>query len=122
MELQVDTTRSHHGWTVVEASGEIDVYTSPRLREKLVEVFDGGARDVVVSLEHVDFIDSTGLGVLIGALKRANKVRGRLAIVCDKPQFSKLLRITGLDRIFTIYARLDALPAEPALSDHAAAG
>src|SRR5918912_3313340 len=75
MELSL-ATRTVAEHTVLEVGGEVDVYTAPRLRERLVELVDGGARDVVVDLSRVDFLDSTGLGVLVGALKRLRSAGG----------------------------------------------
>ena len=73
MELSL-ATRTVGEHTVLEVGGEVDVYTAPRLRERLLELIDGGARHVVVDLGRVDFLDSTGLGVLVGALKRLRAV------------------------------------------------
>lgn len=102
MELSL-TNREVAGHTVVEARGEVDVYTSSMLREQLVEVIDAGARSVVVDLGAVDFLDSSGLGVLVGALKRLRSADGRLGLVCTNEKLLKVFRITALDRVFTLY-------------------
>lgn len=107
MELSL-ATREVAEHTVVEVRGEVDVYTAPRLRERLIEVVDGGARSVVVDLSRVDFLDSTGLGVLVGALKRLRLAGGELALVCDREKLLKVFRITGLDRVFTLHDTVEA--------------
>jgi anti-sigma B factor antagonist len=114
MELSL-TTRSTGAYTVLEVGGEVDVYTATRLRERLVELIDGGAHRVVVDLGRVDFLDSTGLGVLIGALKRLRTVSGTLALVCDKEPLLKIFRITALDQVFPLHPTVDAaVGADPA--------
>ena len=75
MELSL-STRTVDDNTVLEVGGEVDVYTAPRLRERLVELVEGGARKVIVDLSRVEFLDSTGLGVLVGALKRLRAAGG----------------------------------------------
>jgi anti-sigma B factor antagonist len=89
--------------TVVAVDGEIDVYTAPRLREKLAEVSAAGQSHLVVSLEAVAFLDSTGLGVLVGALKRVRAEDGFVRLVCNQERLLKILRITGLAQVFSIY-------------------
>ena len=71
MELGLDVDDSRRPYTVLAVKGEVDVYTAPRLREKLVELVSQGKHQIVVDLEGVDFLDSTGLGVLVGGLKRS---------------------------------------------------
>ncbi|MFC7549062.1 STAS domain-containing protein [Plantactinospora sp. GCM10030261] len=110
MELSL-TTRTVGDHTVLEVGGEVDVYTAPRLRERLVELIDDGARKVVVDLGRVDFLDSTGLGVLVGALKRLRTVQGTFGLVCDKEPLLKIFRITALDQVFPIYPTVDAAMA-----------
>jgi anti-sigma B factor antagonist len=95
------------GWTVVRASGEIDVATAPGLREQLTAVVEAGTHHVVVDLEDVGFIDSTGLGVLVGALRRARIAEGDVRLVCTNPRILKVFQATGLDEVFTIGATLD---------------
>src|SRR3712207_8032382 len=90
MELSL-ATRTVAEHTVLEVGGEVDVYTAPRLRERLVELVDAGARNVVVDLGRVDFLDSTGLGVLVGALKRLRAASGTFGLVCSKEPLLKIL-------------------------------
>lgn len=106
MELSL-STRTVAGHMVLEVGGEIDVYTAPQLRERLVSMVDGGARRVVVDLGRVEFLDSTGLGVLVGALKRLRGVSGELLLVCNQERLLKIFRITGLDRVFTLYPTVE---------------
>jgi anti-sigma B factor antagonist len=107
MELSL-ATREVAGHAVVEVRGEVDVYTSSVLRERLVELIDGGSERVVVDLDRVDFLDSSGLGVLVGALRRLRTAGGELSLVCSNEKLLKIFRITALDRVFTLY---DSVPA-----------
>lgn len=108
LSLSARTVADH---TVLEVGGEVDVYTAPRLRERLVEMVDEGARDVIVDLGRVEFLDSTGLGVLVGALKRLRAAGGSLALVCSHERLLKIFRITGLDRVFALYDTVEAAAA-----------
>jgi len=103
MELGLETDDSRPPHTVLAVKGEVDVYTAPRLREKLVELVSQGKRQVVVNLEGVDFLDSTGLGVLVGCLKRLRSHDGELTLVCAQPRVLKVFEITGLTKVFSIY-------------------
>jgi anti-sigma B factor antagonist len=107
MELSM-TTRTVGDHTVLDVGGEVDVYTAPRLRERLVELVEQGAKHVVVDLSRVEFLDSTGLGVLVGALKRLRAVNGTLGLVCAHERLLKIFRITALDRVFALYDTVDA--------------
>lgn len=107
MELSL-TPRTVEEHTVLEVGGEVDVYTAPRLRERLVELVEEGSRSVIVDLGRVDFLDSTGLGVLVGALKRLRAAGGSFGLVCDKEPLLKIFRITALDQVFPIYPTVDA--------------
>lgn len=84
-------------------NGEVDIYTAPKLREKLVELIDAGNDRIVVDLEGVGFMDSTGLGSLVAGLKRIRERDGELAIVCTREPVLKVLGITGLDRVFPVH-------------------
>ena len=103
MELDIRTQQDGSVCTV-ELEGEVDVYTAPRLKEELVALIEGGCTHVVVNLEDVAFIDSSGLGVLVSALRRARERDGAVRIVCTRENVLKIFRITGLDKVFPIFA------------------
>ena len=108
MELGLDVTE-RNGYAILAVRGEVDVYTAPRLRERLVELVSQGKHQIIVDLEGVDFLDSTGLGVLVGALKRLRAAGGGLSLVCDKEPLLKIFRITALDQVFPLFATVDAV-------------
>jgi len=103
MELDIRTERND-GMCVVALDGEVDVYTAPRLKEELVAAIEGGCSNVVVDMESVGFIDSSGLGVLVSALRRARERDGAVRIVCTRDNILKIFRITGLDKVFPIFS------------------
>jgi anti-sigma B factor antagonist len=107
MDLGLDISEVH-GWSVLGVAGEVDVATAPQLRSKLVELVSGGCTRLVVDLTEVDFIDSTGLGVLVGARKRMVEADGELGLVVTSDRIRRLFDLTGLATIFTLH---DALPA-----------
>ncbi|MBA2740302.1 MAG: STAS domain-containing protein [Nocardioidaceae bacterium] len=107
MDLSLQT-RNEGDWTVVAVGGEIDVYTAPKLREALVELVNEGRFQLVVDLEQVDFLDSTGLGVLVGGLKRVRANDGNLRVVCTQERLLKIFRITGLTKVFAIHESVAA--------------
>ena len=102
MEFTV-STRNEAPFTVVEVGGEVDVYTAPRLREAVVTAIDSGNTRLVIDVENVEFLDSTGVGVLVGALKKVRSVGGTLDIVCTQPRLLKIFGITGLDKVFGLH-------------------
>ena len=106
MELGLDVEEKD-GATILAVRGEVDVYTAPRLREKLVELVSQGKYRIIVDLEGVDFLDSTGLGVLVGGLKRLRSHDGDLTLVCTQPRILKVFEITGLTKVFAIHNNVD---------------
>jgi len=95
---------------VISLGGEIDLYTAPEFKERMVELIEAGKRNIVVDLSEATFIDSTTLGVLVGGVKRLRPSGGGLALVCTDQNISKIFEITGLDRVFSIQdSREDAL-------------
>jgi anti-sigma B factor antagonist len=96
-------TRQADGVTVVAVGGEIDVYTAPKLRDKITELVGEGHYNLLVDMEHVEFLDSTGLGVLVGGLKKVRGHEGSMEIVCHQDRLLKIFRITGLAKVFTIH-------------------
>jgi anti-sigma B factor antagonist len=91
---------------VLTPVGEIDVWTAPTLRQSLRDLQTGSRPRVVVDLTAVPFIDSTGIGVLVGALRRTRDMGGDFALVVVAKGVLKLLEITKLDQVFTIHATL----------------
>ena len=104
MELLQADTREERGWTVVTARGQLDVATAPRFRQVLVEAQYGGSTDVLVDLDGVEFLDSFGLGVLVGALRRARTHDAQLVLVCSRERLRHLLEVSGLAAIVPIVA------------------
>jgi anti-sigma B factor antagonist len=107
-------TRTQGEHTVLEVAGEVDVYTAPGLRDRVSDLLDGGQHQIVIDLGGVEFLDSTGLGVLVAGLNRAREVGGSLSLVCPQERVLKLFRITGLDEVFTVHGTVDEALASSA--------
>jgi anti-sigma B factor antagonist len=103
MNFDVRTERLSPAASVIALAGEVDLYTAPEFKQRLLEAIAQGATRVVVDLSDTTFIDSTALGVLVGAVKRLREHDGRLALVCNDRNIAKIFEITGLDRVFAIY-------------------
>ncbi len=115
-EHPIDTARH-----VLAVRGEIDLFTAPELKQVLAESIEAGRTRVVVDLTETTFLDSTALGVLIGAVKRLRSRDGAMAIVNIDENIAKTFEITGLDQIFTIVATRDEA-VEAVAPAHDAAG
>jgi anti-sigma B factor antagonist len=103
MELTLNVHSDDPGYTVIEVGGEIDVYTAPKLRERLIGLVESGSSQLIVDMEAVEFLDSTGLGVLVGGLKRVRAHDGWIDLVCTQSRILRIFRITGLNKVFNIY-------------------
>lgn len=110
MDLTVNS-RTADPFVIIEIGGEIDVYTAPKLREAIVSAVEDGHHRLIVDVQKVDFLDSTGLGVLVGALKRVRADGGSLDIVCTQERILKIFEITGLDKVFGLHDSVDAARA-----------
>ena len=106
MRVVAGTTPDGRAGTVT-AEGEVDLSGAPRLREALSDHLAAGRTHLLMDLRAVTFIDSTGLGVLVGAGKKAFGLGGSLRIVCDNPRVVRLLAITGISRSLPVLATLD---------------
>ena len=95
------------GWTVVHVFGELDVATSPDLREQLIRLVSDGRTKLVLALDGVDFLDSTGLGTIVSALKRVRTHGGDMRLVCSEARITRLFEITGLDKAVPLLPTLD---------------
>jgi len=95
---------------VIVVEGEIDLYTAPLLEERTTHVLEEGARHMVVDLSRVGFIDSTGLGILVDALKRLRRSGGTLSLVVTDYDIERLFELSGLKSSFQMYrSREEAL-------------
>lgn len=106
--MDFSTTTSEVGdYSVIGVSGELDVYTAPALEEVLGDLVDAGKIKVVVDLSAVSFMDSTGLGLLIKALKWTRENGGALEVVANSEKILKVFRITGLDGVLTLHESVE---------------
>jgi anti-sigma B factor antagonist len=107
--LTIDVTTATDGKTqLFGLGGTLDIATSPTLRAALLEAADRANHEIVVDLSQLEFLDSTGLGALIGAHKRAAEHGGSVRLVAHEGQILRLLRITGLLEVFSVYPSVDA--------------
>jgi len=107
MNFDIKTEQLSDDAYVISLAGEVDLYTAPEFKQQLLEVIGRGARHVVVDFSSATFIDSTTLGVLVGGVKRLRSNDGRLALVSNDHDITKIFEITGLDRVFAIHETRD---------------
>jgi anti-sigma B factor antagonist len=108
MDVSVSTRTADGGVAVVEVSGEVDVYTAPTLRQHLRDATGAGTKRIVVDMTNVKFLDSTGLGVLVGAMGRVRETDGDMRLVVTSDHILKVLRITGLDSLIPVDEDLES--------------
>ncbi len=101
------TTSSRAPWTVLHVRGEIDMASAPQLRQEVVRVIDRGDHDLVLDLTEVAFCDSTGIGVVVAAVKRARTAGGDVRVVCVNERLREMFAITRLDRVFDLFDLVD---------------
>src|SRR6266496_1292886 len=113
--MELDLRVQHHDdRAVVHISGEVDLATCPQLRDVLAELVDRGVHHLIVDLEQVSFLDSSGIGVLIGVLRRLREHGGSLHLTAPRPHVRRVLELTGITTLLPTYATLDeAAPVEP---------
>ena len=102
MDLQI-RTRIVESIPVIDLSGELDAYTCSMFRDAIIDVIEQGHPSVVVNMSEVEYIDSSGLGTLVGGLKRSSEKGGKIAVVCSANQICKVFEITGLEKVFPIF-------------------
>jgi anti-sigma B factor antagonist len=102
MDLRL-RARDHEGIMVVEVAGELELHNAPQLRAELLRACEVDQPCVVVDLSGLTFIDSTGIGVLVGALKRTREHGGVLTLVCPVPRIRRVFEITGLLKALPLY-------------------
>src|ERR671927_1322506 len=107
IDFEIEDRKVDEDTHVVSVSGEIDLFTAPEFKQRVSAPIDAGRTRLVVDLTETTFIDSSSLGVLIGAHRRLRRLDGSLVIVCSNDAIVKTFRITGLDSVFTIVETLD---------------
>ena len=111
MDLTIESQRVGT-WTVLQVAGELDLHTSPALRESVSEILEAGTNRLAIDLAHVGFMDSSSLGILVVALKRIRENGGDLALVGVNGSPLKVLALTGIDRLIPAYGSTSELPAD----------
>ena len=113
-EFRLETVGPIGDCAVLQVTGEVDVYTAPLLREQMRELVAKGAVHLIADLSLVDFLDSTGLGALIGGLRRLREADGSLTLVISTPRILRIFQITGLTKAFAAQRSVaDAITADP---------
>jgi anti-sigma B factor antagonist len=98
---------------VLRITGEVDVYTAPQVRERVIQLVNSGVRHIITDLRGVDFLDSTGLGALVGSLKRLRAHDGSFKLAASAGRPLRIFQITGLTRAFALHPSvLDAMTAD----------
>ena len=92
--------------SILAVEGEVDAHTAPQLKSAIAASLDRGTTELIVDLDQVTFMDSTGLGVLVGGLKGLREVGGELRIVCTRRPILRILEITGLAKVIPLYSAL----------------
>jgi anti-sigma B factor antagonist len=110
--FEIKDRRVRDGVHVVAVKGEIDLFTAPEFKQRMGKPIEDGVERLVVDLSGTTFIDSSSLGVLIGAHRRLKQGNGSLVVVCDNEAIVKTFKITGLDGVFTLVPSLDALDGD----------
>jgi len=106
MTLELKRT-TYLPWLVISVFGEIDMGSSPKLRTEIIRVINEGHSNLVLDLTSVDFIDSAGLGTIIGGLRRVRSHGGDLLLVCPEERIQKIFTLCDLNKVFTFYLTHD---------------
>ncbi|MCY3619658.1 MAG: STAS domain-containing protein [Acidimicrobiaceae bacterium] len=96
-------------WTVLSVGGDLDVVGAPDMRQAVVTAVAEGSRLLALDLSELDFVDSFGLGAVVGALKRVRQRGGELALVCPSSRIRRVFEICDLDRILALHDSIDTL-------------
>lgn len=116
MNLTMHSRTPNETTCILAIEGEVDVYTSPQLKQDIIQYAEQGVKHLIINLAQVEYLDSTGLGVLIGGLKRMRENNGNMALVGPGMRISRIFEITGLDKIFDIYATEEEASAKEGVS------
>jgi anti-sigma B factor antagonist len=113
-DFHIETVEPSGGHAVLRVNGEVDVYTAPTLRKRVLDLVAKGTVHIIVDMTGVAFLDSTGLGVLVGGLKGVRAQDGSLTLVVSAERILRIFRITGLDHVFPPRSSIpEAVAASP---------
>ena len=98
--LNIEQDQTQEGYTVCRPVGELDAFTVSQFRQALAEM--ASSPRLIIDMSGVPFVDSAGLGALIGGIRRARELGGDVAVACNRPTLVRLLRTTGFDRIVSL--------------------
>ena len=113
-EFEISDRKVDDDTHIVSVTGEIDLFTAPEFKQRMSALIDAGRSRIVVDLTETTFIDSSSLGVLIGAHRRLKLRGGSLVVVCNDEAIAKTFKITGLDGVFTLAPTVEAALADDA--------
>ena len=103
--LTIEQEETPDGFVICRPVGELDAFTVSQFRQTLAEL--ASSAHLIIDLSGVPFVDSAGLGALIGGIRRVRELGGDVAVACPRPTLTRLLKTTGFDRIVTVTSTLD---------------
>jgi len=107
VSLDVESRQTDSGVTVLAPSGRLDVVGAPALKEAVTEAMKNGQPRLVIDMEGVTFVDSSGLGSVVSALKQVRTSKGDLRLAAPNQQVRVVLELTTLDRVFPYFATVE---------------
>lgn len=105
--MQIELEPRDQGAALVSVQGRLDAAAAPTFKQNITDAISRGNVRLALHIAHVSFMDSTGLGALVSALKAARKANGDIGIIAPSPQVQKLLKLTAMDRVFRIFPSPD---------------
>ena len=106
LDIQLETG---DGYVICRPVGELDAFTVSQFRQSLAELASNPR--ILIDMSGVPFVDSAGLGALIGGIRRARELGGDVAVACNRPTLTRLLHTTGFDRIVTVTETVESAAA-----------
>lgn len=106
LDINISFNEIENMW-IFAPEGELDIFSSPNFKEKVVNAFESRNSDIIIDLEKLEYVDSTGLGALISILRRLKESNNKIYIDNIKPNIKKLFLITELDKLFVIRSEIN---------------
>ena len=106
LDINISFNETENMW-IFAPEGELDIFSSPNFKEKVVNAFESRNSDIIIDLEKLEYVDSTGLGALISILRKLKENDNKIYIDNIKPNIKKLFLITELDKLFVIRSEIN---------------